>query len=397
MVTYTGKLVLAPMVRAGELPTRLLALKYGADLVWSPEIIDKKLIQCKRQVNDKLKTIDFVAPSSNDNKPPCVVFRTFPDAERGRLIFQMGTSTPSLAVEAAMVVIKDVDGIDVNAGCPKHFSIHSGMGAALLKTPETLCSILSSLVEKVGRPHEKPISVKIRILDSEELTLNLVKKLCGTGISNLTVHCRTTPMRNRQAPIRNYVPSIYKICQANNVSLIMNGAIQSLEHFRQLRKQMDLPETIGGMMADCAEANPTVFSEAPLSWPDTARAYLDLASKFDHSVNNVKYMLSRIIPGKSKFYQYFTRCKTMEEVMYVSQQMGSDGEVLSDPTDYLAKRREHERILKQKAGDMKAKAKQKQDQTTANKDSAEAELTNSEKRREGGLEVGMGKKRAKIE
>ena len=31
---YRGKVVLAPMVRVGELPTRLLALKYGADLVW---------------------------------------------------------------------------------------------------------------------------------------------------------------------------------------------------------------------------------------------------------------------------------------------------------------------------------------------------------------------------
>ena len=29
-----GKVVLAPMVRSGELPTRLLSLKYGADLVW---------------------------------------------------------------------------------------------------------------------------------------------------------------------------------------------------------------------------------------------------------------------------------------------------------------------------------------------------------------------------
>lgn len=29
-----GKVVLAPMVRSGELPSRLLALKYGADLVW---------------------------------------------------------------------------------------------------------------------------------------------------------------------------------------------------------------------------------------------------------------------------------------------------------------------------------------------------------------------------
>jgi tRNA-dihydrouridine synthase 2 len=33
-VDYRGKVVLAPMVRSGELPMRLLSLKYGADLVW---------------------------------------------------------------------------------------------------------------------------------------------------------------------------------------------------------------------------------------------------------------------------------------------------------------------------------------------------------------------------
>lgn len=33
-VDYRGKIVLAPMVRSGELPSRLLALHYGADLVW---------------------------------------------------------------------------------------------------------------------------------------------------------------------------------------------------------------------------------------------------------------------------------------------------------------------------------------------------------------------------
>jgi tRNA-dihydrouridine synthase 2 len=33
-VDYRGKLVLAPMVRSGELPSRLTALHYGADLVW---------------------------------------------------------------------------------------------------------------------------------------------------------------------------------------------------------------------------------------------------------------------------------------------------------------------------------------------------------------------------
>lgn len=34
LTIMAGMCVLAPMVRTGELPTRLLALKYGADLVW---------------------------------------------------------------------------------------------------------------------------------------------------------------------------------------------------------------------------------------------------------------------------------------------------------------------------------------------------------------------------
>ena len=39
-VDYRGKIVLAPMVRSGELPSRLLALRYGADLVWGEYFLD---------------------------------------------------------------------------------------------------------------------------------------------------------------------------------------------------------------------------------------------------------------------------------------------------------------------------------------------------------------------
>ena len=38
-VDYRGKIVLAPMVRSGELPTRMIALRYGADLVWGTYLI----------------------------------------------------------------------------------------------------------------------------------------------------------------------------------------------------------------------------------------------------------------------------------------------------------------------------------------------------------------------
>ena len=34
-LAYTNRIILAPMVRIGTLPTRLLALDYGADIVYS--------------------------------------------------------------------------------------------------------------------------------------------------------------------------------------------------------------------------------------------------------------------------------------------------------------------------------------------------------------------------
>lgn len=42
------------MVRGSKLPTRLLALKYGADLVYTDELIDLSLLMSKRNVNGEI-------------------------------------------------------------------------------------------------------------------------------------------------------------------------------------------------------------------------------------------------------------------------------------------------------------------------------------------------------
>ena len=48
---YANKIALAPMVKAGRTPLRCLCLEYGADLVYTEEIVDLKLLQSKRVVN----------------------------------------------------------------------------------------------------------------------------------------------------------------------------------------------------------------------------------------------------------------------------------------------------------------------------------------------------------
>ncbi|KAK3700359.1 hypothetical protein QZH41_009773 [Actinostola sp. cb2023] len=86
---YTGKYILAPMVRIGTLPSRLLALRYGADLVYSEEIIDFKMLKTTRVENKLLQTVDFVMADGT------VVFRTCKE-EQDKVVFQMVNLTPLL-------------------------------------------------------------------------------------------------------------------------------------------------------------------------------------------------------------------------------------------------------------------------------------------------------------
>ncbi|RLV90425.1 tRNA-dihydrouridine [Spathaspora sp. JA1] len=318
MINYGSKICLAPMVRSGELPIRLAALKYGCDLVWTPELIDRKLITCVRTVNQPLGTIDYI-----EGKNQSLTFRTHP-LERGKLILQLGSSNAKYAVEAALKVIEDVDGIDLNCGCPKHFSIHAGMGAALLRTPDVLCEILEALVEKVGRPNNKPISCKIRLLPEYEETKMLVERICRTGISNLTIHCRTPIMRNRQDAVWNYLPRLIPIIQGLGVNVIINGNIQGVEDLFSLQRELK-NDQLGIMIAEAAEANPSVFSRDPQIQKYVVKEVFEICKKY-HSFSGSKFLITNIIHGKSKYYQQACHAKSFEDMEIVLNKILEDND-----------------------------------------------------------------------
>ncbi|KAK6197516.1 dihydrouridine synthase-domain-containing protein, partial [Scheffersomyces amazonensis] len=313
MMNFKGKLCLAPMVRSGELPMRLSALRNGADIVWTPELVDKKLIQTTRVINSKINTVDYVYINEKQKKNS-LVFRTYPEEENSKIILQLGSSDPELAVAASLKVIDDVNGIDLNCGCPKNFSTHSGMGAALLSTPDLLCSILSNLVNRVGKPHGKSISCKIRLLDDYKSTISLIDKICETGITNLTIHCRRRDMRNRQDVIWHYLPDIIPRIQAKGISVIINGGLLSNVDFRNMRSL--LSQDVGGMIAEAAESNPTIFNkDGPSLQHEVVSNFLSLCKIYNYDCfPNSKYMLLNQIPGKSPYYGKIAKCKTYDDI-----------------------------------------------------------------------------------
>ena len=323
-VDYRNKIVLAPMVRSGELPSRLLALKYGADLVWGPETVDKSMIGTTKRFNPITSTIDFTRMPSNASRIPSpeqresLIYRLHPGREQRRLIFQIGTSSPALAVEAAKLVAADVGGIDVNAGCPKPFSTQGGMGAALLQTPELLASILTALVKEVGEVYEIGISVKIRLLETAEKTETLVRRLCQTGITGLTVHCRTTPMRPRERAIREQLSMIAAICREEGVACLMNGDVKNKDEALELIREYNVD---GAMIATAAEANSSCFRTAEegglLPWREVITEYMKIALDVDNKYGNTKFLLSQLMPGKSDEYRKVTSCKSYSELCEV--------------------------------------------------------------------------------
>nr|XP_018260303.1 tRNA-dihydrouridine synthase 2 [Kwoniella dejecticola CBS 10117]OBR82461.1 tRNA-dihydrouridine synthase 2 [Kwoniella dejecticola CBS 10117] len=277
---YREKLVLAPMVRTGTLPMRLLSLYYGAGLVWSPEVVDKAIIGAERVVDPATGVITY-------HKGQGPIFSTHP-VEKPYLIFQIGSSNPELAVKAAQTVQQDVSGIDLNCGCPKPFSTHSGMGAALLSTPDILLNILRALLDSIPLP----ISCKIRLLPTQPSTLYLVSRILRTGIRNLTVHCRTRDMRPGERALWERLADIVALGKKRGLPVICNGDGDGWSNWEKIRSETNADSV---MIARAAERNPSVFlpSGPMCNMTEVIPKLLAIAKYTQNPWGNTKFLLTQ--------------------------------------------------------------------------------------------------------
>ncbi|CAM4621388.1 unnamed protein product [Lepidochelys olivacea] len=280
---FRSKKILAPMVRVGTLPMRLLALDFGADIVYCEELIDIKMVQCKRVVNEVLETVDFVAPNER------VVFRTCV-RERDCVVFQMGSADAERALAVAKLVENDVAGIDINMGCPKEYSTKGGMGAALLSDPDKIECILSTLVKGIC----KPVTCKIRILPSLEDTISLVKRIEKTGVAAIAVHGRKKEERP-QHPVHCEV--IKAISEAVSVPVIANGGSHDfIKEYTDIEAFQQAAGASSVMIARAAMWNPSIFRREGLCpLKEVMQEYIKYAVRYDNHYTNTKYCLCQML------------------------------------------------------------------------------------------------------
>lgn len=84
----------------GTLPFRALALRYGADTVFTEEVIDRRVLNAVRTENSFLGSVDYV--EARGKKGNAVPFQTCA-LERDRVVYQIGTSEAANALRAAQV------------------------------------------------------------------------------------------------------------------------------------------------------------------------------------------------------------------------------------------------------------------------------------------------------
>lgn len=242
---YENKIILAPMVRANSLPFRLLCLQNGADLVYSEELIDHRVVTCKRVENLLLGTIDLV------DKDGRVIFRTC-EEERGKIVLQLGSNDPERALKAAKLISQDVMGIDFNFGCPKKFSIAGGMGAALLEEPEKIRALLTTCVREL----DIPVTCKMRLLPRLDDTISLVKLIESCGVSAIAVHGRTKDQRPAHD---NDVDTLKIIAETISIPLIANGESNNIKTYEDIMKFREKTKASSVMIGRIAMKNPAVF------------------------------------------------------------------------------------------------------------------------------------------
>ncbi|CAA0082164.1 putative tRNA-dihydrouridine synthase [Zhongshania aliphaticivorans] len=226
-----ARAVLAPMAGITDLPFRRLCREFGAGLAVSEMLASDASLWDTRKSHLRL---------AHDDSTPRAI--------------QIAGADPAMMADAARrCADMGTDIIDINMGCPAKKVCKKAAGSALLKEPNLVKDIVSSVVAAV----DIPVTLKIRTGWSRDQRngIDIAKLAQDCGISSLAVHGRTRECRylgNAE------YDTIAAIKQAITIPVFANGDICTAQQAKQV---LDYTGADGVMIGRGAQGKPWLFRD----------------------------------------------------------------------------------------------------------------------------------------
>lgn len=199
-----NKVLYAPLAGCSDLPYRHMSCRYRPGIVYCEMV---KIDALVRHDSHTYRMLDY-------------------EAGMHPIGAQLCGSKPKMAKEAARI-IEDLgfDVIDFNCGCPVDKVTKDGSGSGMLKTPDLIGEMLSSIISAV----KIPVTVKIRAgWDDDHINAVAITRIAErAGAKAIAIHGRTRQQGYKGNANWDYI----KACKeaAEEILVIGNGDIFDAE------------------------------------------------------------------------------------------------------------------------------------------------------------------------
>lgn len=230
-------LALAPMCGVTDLPFRLMAKKYGADLLYTEMIMVQSLAR---------------------NNPAAIRLAEIDENEKP-VIIQLGGKEPKLFKESAKIAKEmGASGIDINFGCPAKKIAGNDSGVALLRNLTLSREIIEATLAGAGN---LPVSIKtrtsIKLKDGKghQTSLDLLDYVKDLPITAVMIHGRSF-----EAPWIEEIDYEYikQVKQSFKGIVLANGGIYEPEI---AKKTLDITRADGIGIGHGVYGRPWIFQE----------------------------------------------------------------------------------------------------------------------------------------
>ena len=225
-----GDAILAPMDGYSDWPFRSLCRSLGSAMSYTEFVKAEDIVHLFRRVRAKL---------------------TYDERERP-VTFQIYGEDVDLMLEAALIV-QDLgpDVIDINMGCPAKTVVHRGCGVGLMRSPEKIARIFSTLSAKLS----VPLTGKMRLGWDDCLSyLEVARILEENGAALIAVHGRT---KNQGYTGQANWDAIAEVKSLVKIPVIGNGDIRRVADIQRMKAHTGCDAV---MIGRGAIANPWIFS-----------------------------------------------------------------------------------------------------------------------------------------